>query len=612
MTGIELVNAALFIGAALVLIGIFSSLVATRFGVPLLLVFLVVGMLAGQDGPGGIVYNDYQTTYLVGSLALSVILFDGGLRTKLSVFRGVLAPSLILATFGVVITASVAGLAAWAVLDLSPLEGLLLGSIVASTDAAAVFFLLRTGGLRLQSRVGSTLEIESGTNDPIAVFLVIVITQLALTPDGQPTFEMVVQLAQQASMGAAMGLVCGFAAVWVLNSIPMAGGLHPLFVVASAILISAFAQLLGGSGMLAVYLAGLVMGNKPTRAFPSISGFHEAMTWLCQIVMFILLGLLVTPTTLWTYALPGMFVALVLTFVARPLGVWICLTPFGYEFRDKLFISWVGLRGAVSIFLAAIPTLAGIEQAEAFFNTAFFVVLFSLLLQGSTLTTAARKLGLALKTTLPNLSRVEIDIPGQVEQEIAGYPVASDSIILGLTRTPSWARPLMVVRAGQILDKTEAGRLRPGDYAYFLLERDRLPRLDSLFRVSPEVTRRLTQLYGEFSILPGTELSELAALYGLDFGGTAPNMTLGGWLERELGHTIELDASVRLAGATVLVRRMEGDKISRIGLQLDALTGVEPDERLLERIEEEVDEMGQIRRWLRRLSFRRQRAGKVS
>lgn len=608
MTGIVLVNTALFIGAALVLIGIFSSLVATRFGVPLLLVFLVVGMLAGQDGPGRIVYNDYQTTYLVGSLALSVILFDGGLRTRLSTFRGVLAPALILATVGVVVTASVAGVAAWAVLDLTPLEGLLLGSIVASTDAAAVFFLLRTGGLRLQSRVGSTLEIESGTNDPIAIFLVIVITQLALTPDGVPSLQMLVQLAQQAVIGGAMGLLFGFAAVWVLNNIAMAGGLHPLFVIASAVLISAFTQLLGGSGMLAVYLAGLVMGNKPTRAFPSISGFHEAMTWLCQIVMFIVLGLLVTPTTLWNYALPGMFVALVLTFVARPLAVWLCLTPFGYETRDKLFISWVGLRGAVSIFLAAIPTLTGIEQAEAFFNTAFFVVLFSLLFQGSTLTTAARRLGLALKSSMPNLSRVEIDIPGQVEQEIAGYPVASDSIILGLTRNPSWARLLMVVRDGEILGTPEAGRLQPGDYAYFLVERDRLTRLDSLFRVSSDVTRRLKKLYGEFPILPDARLSDLAAFYGLDFGEAPRDTSVGVWLGGRLGDDVELDASVRVGGATLSVRRMEGDTISRIGLQLDALTGVEPDERLLARIEEEIDELSQIRRWLARLNPWRQRA----
>lgn len=607
MTGIYLVNTALFVGAALVLIGIFSSLVATRFGVPLLLVFLVIGMMAGQEGPGGIVFNDYQTTYFVGSLALSVILFDGGLRTRLSTFQGVLAPSLILATLGVLITATVAGLAAWSVLDLSPIEGLLLGSIVASTDAAAVFFLLRTGGLRLQSRVGSTLEIESGTNDPIAVFLVLIVTELALSGETVPSADLLLRFAQQGLLGAVFGLTFGFAAVWVLNNITMAGGLHPLFVVASAILISALTSLSGGSGMLAVYMAGLVMGNKPTRAFPSITGFHEAMTWLCQIVMFLVLGLLVTPTTLLDYALPGAFVAFVLTFVARPAAVWLCLTPFGYTRADKLFISWVGLRGAVSIFLAAIPTLAGVEHAPLFFNIAFFVVLFSLLLQGSTLKIAASKLKLALKSTKHKLSRVEIDIPGQVEQEIAGYPIGTDTIILGLTRVPSWARPLLVVREGNIMDKAEAGALRPGDYAYFLVPRDRLPRLDSLFRESPDVARRLGPLFGELSILGTTKISELAGFYELDLGDAPGDLAIGDWLAQKLGAKVGLDETLKLEGARLVIRRLEGGRIARIGLQLDAIMRVEPDERLLQRIEEEVDELGRLRRWLRRFSRRQRR-----
>ncbi|MCB1353132.1 MAG: potassium/proton antiporter [Rhodobacteraceae bacterium] len=607
MTGIYLVNTALFVGAALVLIGIFSSLVATRFGVPLLLVFLVVGMMAGQEGPGGIVFNDYQATYFVGSLALSVILFDGGLRTRLSTFQGVLAPSLILATLGVLITATVAGLAAWSVLDLSPIEGLLLGSIVASTDAAAVFFLLRTGGLRLQSRVGSTLEIESGTNDPIAVFLVLIVTELALSGETMPSPDLLLRFAQQGLLGAVFGLTFGAAAVWVLNNITMAGGLHPLFVVASAILISALTSLSGGSGMLAVYMAGLVMGNRPTRAFPSITGFHEAMTWLCQIVMFLVLGLLVTPTELLDYALPGAFVAFVLTFVARPVAVWLCLTPFGYARADKLFISWVGLRGAVSIFLAAIPTLAGVEHAPLFFNIAFFVVLFSLLFQGSTLKIAARKLKLALKSSTHKLSRVEIDIPGQVEQEIAGYPIGSDTIILGLTRVPSWARPLLVVREGNIMDKAEAGALRPGDYAYFLVPRDRLPRLDSLFRESPDVARRLGPLFGELSILGATKISELAGFYDLDLGDAPGDLAIGDWLAQKLGTQVALDETLKLEGARFVVRRLEGGRIARIGLQLDAIMRVEPDERLLQRIEEEVDELGRLRRWLRRLSRRQRR-----
>ncbi len=474
MHGLDLVNTAIFVGAALVLMGIFSSLIATRAGAPLLLVFLVVGMLAGQDGPGGIVFNDYRVTYLVGMIALSIILFDGGLRTRLSVFRGVLAPSLLLATVGVIITAVVAGGAAWLVLDLEPTGALLLGTIIASTDAAAVFFLLRTGGLRLQHRVGATLEIESGTNDPIAVFLVIILTQYILAGGGTPGWELAMELGQQAFLGAAFGLGGGFALVAMLNRLSMPGGLHPLFVVAGAITISAFTSLLGGSGLLAVYIAGLVMANRPVRAYPSIVGFHDAVTWLCQIVMFLVLGLLVTPSTLWHYAPQGILVALVLTLVARPLAVWICLWRFGFAVKEKLFISWVGLRGAVSIFLAAIPMLAGTPNATAYFNIAFFVVLVSMLVQGSTLTTAARRLGVALRQTTHAVSRVEIDIPGQIEQEIVGYPVTADSVILGLSRLPAWARVLMVVRKGHIVDAAEA-RPAPAGGLLLLPGRPRSP-----------------------------------------------------------------------------------------------------------------------------------------
>jgi cell volume regulation protein A len=385
----------------------------------------------------------------------------------------------------------------------------------------------------------------------------------------------------------------------------MAGGLHPLFAVVSAITISAFTALMGGSGLLAVYIAGLVLANRPVRAYPSITGFHDAVTWLCQIVMFLVLGLLVTPSTLWNYALPGIFVALVLTFVARPAAVWACLTPFGYERNEKLFISWVGLRGAVSIFLAAIPTLAGIPNAPLYFNIAFFVVLFSMLLQGSTLTNTARRLGLALRQRLLSVSRVELDIPGQTEQEIAGYPVASDSVILGLTRVPPWARLLMVVRDGQILDPTEAGALEPGDYAYFLLPRERLTRLDSLFRESQDVARRLGLQFGELPVRGDARLGEIARFYDLDFGGENPKRRIGDWVAARSGGEPELDTAVAIPGGRLVVRRIESGHISRLGLQLDSILQVEPDEGLLQKIEEELDEVSQLRRWLKRLRWRR-------
>lgn len=604
MHGIDVVNTAIFVGAALVLLGVFSSLIATRAGAPLLLVFLVVGMLAGEDGPGGIDFDDYGLTYMVGMIALSIILFDGGLRTRLSVFRGVLVPSLLLATVGVLITSAVAGAVGWLVLDLDPAGALLLGTIIASTDAAAVFFLVRTGGLRLQHRVGATLEIESGTNDPIAVFLVVALTKFVLASGTIPVPDLLGELAMEAAIGAAFGLAGGFGLVAMLNGLSMPGGLHPLFVVAGAVTISAAASLSHGSGLLAVYLAGLVMANRPVRAFPSIVGFHDAVTWLCQIVMFLMLGLLVTPATLWDYAPQGLLIALVLTLVARPLAVWACTWGFGYTPREKLFISWVGLRGAVSIFLAAIPMLAGVPNATAYFNIAFFVVLVSMLVQGSTLTTAARRLGVALKQATHAASRVEIDIPGQTEQEIVGYPVTGDSIILGLARLPAWARVVMVVRKGTVLDAAEAGALRAGDHAYFLVGRERIPRLDTLFRESPDVARRLGLLFGELPIRGETRVAEVGAFYGLDFGATGPDTDLADWAATRLGGRPVLDAVIEIPGGRLVVRRLESGRIASIGLQLDEMLPVEPDERLLARLEEEADELGHARRWLGSLRAR--------
>lgn len=575
MLSINIVNIVILIGASLVLFGIFSSLVASRFGAPLLLVFLVLGMLVGVDGPGGLAFNDYYTTYLIGSLALAVILFDGGLRTKLSTFKGALAPSMLLATIGVVITAVITGLAAYFIIPgLSPLAAFLLGSIVASTDAAAVFFLLRSSGLRLKGKVGSVLEIESGTNDPIAVFLAITLTEVLLATQVTTTSfgaEIMIRLLQQGAIGALMGVALGFGLVYILNRIAMSDGLHPLFVVTAAITIYAFTSLLGGSGLLAVYLAGLVMANRPVRAYPTIVGFHDAATWLCQIVMFMVLGLLVTPSTLLNYAIPGIAIALVLTFIARPLAVWLCLTPFGYERKEKLFVSWVGLRGAVSIFLAAIPTLAGVPNSEVFFNIAFFVVMVSLLVQGWTVALSAEKLDMGVKRTGPAVRRVEVDIPGQLDQEMVGYPVTEDTMILGLSKLPDWARVLLVVRNEEILNPNDAGAMQPGDYVYLLTPLHRVSRLDRLFESSPDIPRRLSAQFGEFPINGNAVLGEVSDLYDLGLEGKDRELTLSAYAKRYLQQSPQAGARLPLGNAMLIVRAVERGRVSRASLILKDL-----------------------------------------
>ena len=360
-----------------------------------------------------------------------MILFDGGLRTRLSVFRGVLAPSLLLATVGVLVTAAVAGLAAWSVLDLAPIEALLLGAIIASTDAAAVFFLLRTGGLRLQSRVGATLEIESGTNDPFAVFLVIVLTEFILAG------------ARHRRLGARARLVLEGAhrrGPRPRRRLRPGRGAEPHRRCRAGCIRSsssparssstASTSLVGGSGLLAVYVAGLVMANRPTRAYPSIVGFHDAATWLCQIVMFLVLGLLVTPTTLWDYRLAGP-PRRAGPDLRRPAARGLALPLRPSASRATRSSSSPGSACAArsrsssprSRRSPACPT------PRAYFNIAFFVVLVSLLVQGSTLTAAARRLGVALRQTC-RVSRVEIDIPARPSRRssaIRARPTASSS-----------------------------------------------------------------------------------------------------------------------------------------------------------------------------------------
>jgi cell volume regulation protein A len=283
-------------GAMLVLVGIGSSLVASRFGAPLLLVFLFLGMLVGEDGPVGIAFDNVGLAYGIGSLALAIILFDGGLRTRIAHVRNALAPALMLSTFGVLITALLTALAAMWLLEFTLPQGVLLGAVVASTDAAAVFFLLRANGLHLQRRVGATLEVESGSNDPIAIFLTVMLTTWLASDGAVGSGEMLLSLALQLGIGGITGALGGVALAHALNRLALPAGLHPLLAVAGAIALFAFTNLLGGSGFLAVYLAGLVVGNRPVRAFANVLSVQDAATWLAQLVMFLVLGLLVTPT----------------------------------------------------------------------------------------------------------------------------------------------------------------------------------------------------------------------------------------------------------------------------------------------------------------------------
>lgn len=569
LDSLHAIDLRLVAGALLVLVGIASSLLTRRFGAPLLLVFLLLGMVLGVDGPGGIRFYDYRTTYLIGSLALALILFDGGLHTRLSQVRDVVAPSLLLASVGVVITAAVTALAARYLLDFSTTQGLLLGAIVASTDAAAVFFLLRAGGLQLQKRSNGTLELESGSNDPVAVFLTILLTGWVATGAGGSGSDFALRLGAQASLGALAGIAGGLLLTQSLNRLSLPAGLYPLLAMSAAALVFAFTNLIGGSGFLAVYLTGVIVGNRKVRAIANVKSVLDAATWMAQLVMFLLLGLLVDPSrlvapdVLW----PALGIAALLMFVARPLAVWLCLAPFGYRKGEIGFIAWVGLRGAVGIFLASIPMLAGLPDAVLYFNVAFVVVIASLLVQGWTLAPAARLFRVALPRKEPRSRRIELDLPGQLELEMVGYRVSADAAILRGAPLPRWARPAMVVRSGQIHLPHEGLTLASGDYAYFLAPPGEVYRLDWLFVNRAEAREAEQEMFGAFALPGEAPLGELGAFYGLPVPEKYARFSAAQLFESRFDGTPQIGDRLPLGPALLIVRTLKDERVAQVGIK---------------------------------------------
>jgi potassium/hydrogen antiporter len=587
MASLDTISLAILLGSLLVLAGILSSLIALRFGAPLLLVFLVLGMLAGEGGPGGLKFNNVTTAYTVGSIALALILFDGGLRTRFATFRSVLAPALTLATVGVLVTTLLMAPIAKILLGLNWTQALLVGSVVASTDAAAVFFLSSARGLRLRPRVRAILEVESGTNDPFAVALTLVLIEILLA-GGHDWGAALVALAREAVLGGIIGYIGGRIIALVLNRLILPQGLHAPFVAVSAVVVFAFANSVEGSGYLAVYLAGLVVGNRDTRAHSSVVAFLDAVTWLVQIVMFVLLGLLVWPQRLAESLVDAVLVAAVLMLIVRPAAVFLCLAPFDFQFKEKLFISWVGLRGAVAIFLASVPLLVGLPAAYLYFDVAFVVVLSSLLVQGWTVAFAAKRLDVsfARKDTLPR--RVELDLPGQLAREIVGYPVTANSPFLARGLIPNWARPTLVVRDEQILTPTEADPVREGDYVYLLAPPGKAQALDRFFVDMPAPSTPDPALLGDFFV-PGTAtLGALAEIYGLQVAADHTDVTLADYFAEQLDPAVKTGDAVALGPIALFAHTVDHGRVTTVGLRLAET-------------ETPADFVGRAKAWLQRL-----------
>lgn len=570
----ELTNQLILFGAGLLLTSIIASVVSDRLGAPLLLVFLGIGMVLGEDGLFGISFDDIQAAHLIGSVALAVILFDGGLRTHFSTFRVALKPALSLATVGVIITAGVTASAVTWLFELSWTKALLIGAIVSSTDAAAVFGLLHSRGLELKQRVGATLEIESGSNDPMAILLTILLVEILAQKPDSIALAASAELIQQMGLGALFGVAGGILLAAIINRLILTPGLYPLLALGGGLAIFGATAVLGGSGFLATYLGGLMIGNRRLQATQNIRRFHDGFAWLAQITMFVVLGLLVNPSELLPIAGTAILASATLILVARPLAVLVCLAPFRFPWREQLFISWVGLRGAVPIILGLFPLLAGIEEAQLFFNVAFFVVLVSLVVQGWTIAPAARLLSLEVPPDSGANQRQEIDVPQQTDYEIVVYRISDASPALlkpiSTLTLPDSAQVAALFRKGEALREPQRHILQTGDYIYLVVLPKDISSLDRLF-VAPEGPSYLEEqrFFGEFTLDGKTRLIDLASVYGVSVPqGAQPEETLSDYLLWIFNRKAVVGDRVKIDNLQFTVREIENGEILSVGMNI--------------------------------------------
>ena len=560
----------------MLLISILASSFTVRFGLPLLLVFLGIGMLAGEDGLGRLGFDNPNLAFFVGNLALAVILLDGGMQTKASTFRVALWPSLSLATFGVILTAAVVGgFAAW-LLDVKLIYGLLLGATVGSTDAAAVFSLLRNSGVKLNELVGGTLEIESGANDPMAILLVVMLTGVLQSSDSLSVWLFLGQMVQQFAIGGGLGLLGGKLLLLVLRRVPIIEGLYALLIISFGLAVFSGVNLLGGSGFLAVYRVGLTVGNGRLKHEASIVQVMDGLAWLSQAGMFLLLGLLVTPSNLLTHGLQALAIATFLIFVARPLAVMLCLLPFGFRWSERFYISWVGLRGAVPIVLALYPVIAGLSNAALLFEITFTVVLISLLLQGSTVPVVARWLKVSVPPAPAPTTRFSlIENDAHHSLELYEFLVQTEGIRIPVSIVQNV--PSVTVSTPQLVSLVREQRpivvnaetvLKLGDRIWMLLHPDDVNDVAQIFSQQASSSFLLQNFFGEFAIRGDASLVDLAKAYGVPLEGLSTDDTASDLLQRKLGKHLVVGDRVRFGNIRLTIRQMHGDQIEIIGLKL--------------------------------------------
>jgi cell volume regulation protein A len=578
---VDFINQLIFLGGGLAIVSILATRLSARLGAPLLLIFLVLGMLAGEDGVGGLHFSNYSLTFGVGSAALAIILFEGGLKMPRDVAKLVGLPAFSLATAGVLITAGILALLAVTIGHRSPMEGLLVGAVLASTDAAAVFMLLHGKGQAINRRVTGTLEMESGINDPVAVLLTLICLELVAHPELNVGWLVLREFLAELIFGIVFGVLGGIVLRFLLERLTLSLGLYPVLAAAAVLAVFAGTNLIGGSGFLAVYLMGVMLASAPHRAQQIISRFLDGLAWLAQITMFLLLGLLVTPSALLadlTFALP---IGLGLIFIARPVAVYLCLAPFRFNWREKAYIAWVGLRGAVPIFLASMPILAGLPNAQSYFNVAFVAVLASLVIQGWTASRAGRWLDLLVPDEPTEDDYPDLGLGSAGERELCGLRVGKSARALshdyGDLHLPPGSQILSVIRGNQPLDSLAERRPVIADYVIALAPAPDIVALQRIFGARDISAKADVEGFGEFVFAADTPARDLALLYGLPIerlakaGPSGPDLseTLGDLLHRRLGKRLVVGDRADLGEVELVVREVHDGRVHAIGLELE-------------------------------------------
>ena len=563
----DFVNFPLLLMSALLIFSILTSLVSTKANIPLILVFLCIGLMVGDGGGLGLVgFHSAKMAFFIGNVALALILFDSGYQTSFKSYRMTAVPSLLLATVGVLLTTLLLAPATYYILNISWLQAMLLAAIISSTDSASVFFLLRMGGVSVRDKIKSTLEIESGSNDPMAIFLTFsFITLIQAHADGF-SWRLFTNFIEQMGIGAIAGLFIAYVVKKIINKVELDTALYPILLIAMVIAGFALTNVLGGSGFLALYIAGIFLGNSKLHGHHQILRVQTTLTWLCQIIMFMSLGLYANVSEFPSVFTPSMILGALLIVVSRPLAVFLCLAPFKYTFLEKVFISFVGLRGATSILLALTPLVMHLPYAETFFNIIFLMVLMSLAIQGFFIIPVARMCHVTLPIVEKPAEKSEVDLPGLSDSYLVSYKLSENTPAVHGKPIPKWAMPIIVKREGISYNAYNIKSLKPDDRVYlFASSEKKIQFLDSLYGGGLTLN---SEDFGDFTLKPDTPLKELVLLYGIKIDKRMQDKTICDVLNQNFAD-IEVGDRFRLDTVELIVRKMDGCSVEEIGLDLE-------------------------------------------